>query len=393
MTGRSNWRRAALAVALMLVVTACGDDGGEAEEPTATEEADGGSDPEATEEPEDAEGAEGEAAGGEFVEGVLQPLDSGFPDSELTLLVIDEAGSDDGIYARQVQEVASEMSPVPINVLDRPDFGQYGTWEGLVWMSEQDRGDEGYIAGVTTIPGATGDLISTPVRDELGVEAEDLNFVLGTESLPYVIASRPDMPWGTDFRAMLEYAAENPGEVRYLSRGPGSGVNIALQQYAQYVGATFETAVGGSHVEILTALGAGATDIAVTLPGQVGPFLEDERLVILACSGRNDPCEGPWDRDDVPTMASQFDEVESDPWGSTRALFVTPETPEENRQWLETLMRAVAEHPDFVEARQTSAGTDVEIWTSDELHELQQMALVESEPILEEAGLLYESGS
>ena len=389
---RMLYRRAIPLTVVAALLMACG--GGEDAPP---ESEPGGEEVESGEEPEEAgteaptgDAAEGATASAEFENGVLQPLDDGFPENEITLLVIDEAGSDDGIYARQVQEIAGDMSPVPINVLDRPDFGQYGTWEGLNWMQEQPEGDEGYIVGITTIPGATGDLISTPVTDDLGVEMEDLNFVLGTESLPYVFVSGVDKPWGNDFREMLEYAAENPGEVRYISRGPGSGVNIALQQYAQIVGAEFDTSVGGSHQEILTAVGSGAADIAVTLPGQVGPFLEDGVLEILACTGRSDPCAGPWDRDDVPTAASHFDEVEADPWGSTRALFVTPDTPEPHRAWLETLIRSVTDTEEFAEARREAAGTEIELWTHEELDDLQLLALEESEPILEEAGLLYE---
>ena len=37
---------------------------------------------------------------GEFVKGVLQPLADGFPNKAITLIVVDDPGSRDGIYAR-----------------------------------------------------------------------------------------------------------------------------------------------------------------------------------------------------------------------------------------------------------------------------------------------------
>ena len=75
----------------------------------------------------------------EFKDGVLQPLPSGWPNSPITLLNPDEAGSPDGLYTRTAVEAIRKVSPVKIEILDRSDFGTYGTWEALQWMSEAAR--------------------------------------------------------------------------------------------------------------------------------------------------------------------------------------------------------------------------------------------------------------
>lgn len=366
-------RRAGLLLVVLAVLAAgCGQDAAEG---------DAANEPEETNQPPDGEWEP------EYVDGVLQPLPDGFPDSELTLLVIDEAASDDGIYARHLQQVATGMSPVPINVLDRPDFGTYGTWEALGFMqNDHPGGTEGYIAGVFTVPGNTLDLISTPVIEDLGVEADDLNFVLGTESVPYVIVSRTDAPWGDSFRDLLDYALEHPGEVRYISRGPGAGPDIAMQHYLLEAGGVeLDTSVGGGHPEILAALGAGAGDVAVTLPGQVGPFLEDGSVVVLACTQNTDPCAG---FDDASPANSVIDSLDSDSWGSNRGLFVTPETPESHRLWLETLTRDVLETEEFVDLRAQIPGSTMNALSHEELDTIQADGLDAGRPILEQAGLL-----
>ena len=55
---------------------------------------------------------------GEFVKGVLQPLADGFPNKPITIIVVDEPGSRDGIYARTMQEACRGISPVDILVSD-----------------------------------------------------------------------------------------------------------------------------------------------------------------------------------------------------------------------------------------------------------------------------------
>ena len=113
-------------------------------------------------------------------DGKLQPLKDGFPKSPLSIVVVDEAGSDDGIYARQVADAASKIAPVDIKVLDRPEFGStYGAWEALDWIADQRGGDEGYMMAVVTLPGSTIDLGGSLISGNnfLQFDLEDANIV------------------------------------------------------------------------------------------------------------------------------------------------------------------------------------------------------------------------
>lgn len=335
---------------------------------------------------------EGDDAGSNqptFVDGVLQPLGNGFPSGPLTIVVVDEAGSDDGIYARQFAEVAAKYTDAEIRVLDRPDFGTYGSWEALQWVEQQRGGPDGQYMVVVTIPGSTVDLLTTPVAQDLDVSIETLNTVLVTESVPYIITSRADAPWGNSFAEMMEYAQANPGEVRYISRGPGAGPDLAMATYADALGVEFNTSVGGSHSEINTALGAGAGDVAVTLPGAASPFIQDGTVVMLTCSGNENPCAANFG-DEVPNAAGVVG-IENDPWGSNRALIAATSVPEENRLWLEALMLAVAEDPEFQDLRTSIPGVGLVTLNKAEALDLQQSAYDLAFEILDGLGQIHPS--
>ena len=83
------------------------------------------------------------AAGGLFAaspvlaQAKLEPLADGFPNRPIVLLVVDEPGSTDSVFASQIAEAASKISPQPVTVEHRIDFTNFGTWEALAWVKDQ----------------------------------------------------------------------------------------------------------------------------------------------------------------------------------------------------------------------------------------------------------------
>jgi tripartite-type tricarboxylate transporter receptor subunit TctC len=205
----------------------------------------------------------------EFKDGVLQPLPSGWPNSPITLLNPDEAGSPDGLFVRTAVEAIRKVSPVDIEILDRSDFGTYGTWEALQWMAEQPGGNEGNVVVVASVVGGALDLIATPVKDELGVTLDDFNFVIATELTPFILTQRKNPPWGsTNFNDMVEYVRAHPGEVKYICYSPGSGRDISWTHYAQTLGLKFKEpwACGDGSQGIAAIIGAGEGDLGLNDP-------------------------------------------------------------------------------------------------------------------------------
>jgi tripartite-type tricarboxylate transporter receptor subunit TctC len=371
MNSRLGRRLATFGVAVAML-SACGGAGTASTEPEGSTAASAGS--------------SGDAAAWEpeFVDGVLQPLPDGFPSEPLTLLVVDEAGSQDGIYARHMQSALEDISPVRVNVVDRPDFGTYGSYEALVWMQEQPGGDEGYISAVLVDPGTTMDLLNTPVGEELGVDITSLNRVILTEQVPYAFYTRKDAPWGDSMEEFVAYAQEHPGELTFVGRGPGSGVDIGMADYLDRLGIEVETVVGGSFEEIAAAVAAGEGDFSMAGTQVVAQFYEDDQVEVLAVTGDAEATE-PWTG--VPRV-QDITGQEEDPWGRNVGFYTTPETPDLHRDWLFELMKAATESEGFIADRTAIPGLKVVAVPHDEFEALAQSAYDIAYPLLEEQGLL-----
>ncbi len=289
-------------------------------------------------------------------DGKLKPLADGFPAEAMTILVVDEAGSDDGIYARQMQKAATPLSPVRINVLDRPDFGNWGNWEAYKWVEKEPGGDEGYITTVTTVPGSTIDLINTPVMKAIDVTQATQNWAIGTEQAPFALVSRKGAPWGSSWEELVTYVQEHPKEVKYVSIGAGSGMDVAFLTYSSFVGGLeVNTVVGGSHAEIVATVASGAADIAMTVAGTARQFYDDGKIDILFVTNTNEP---PAEWKGVRNMQTILgkDKLPVDPFGSMRGLVASEQTPDCHREWVYTLYAKAAENDEFIAARSQIPG-------------------------------------
>jgi tripartite-type tricarboxylate transporter receptor subunit TctC len=352
-----------------------------------------------------AEAPSGSAAAGNdcgitvTADGKLEPLADGFPNRPLTLISIDDPGAPDGIYALTLKAALEDNNIIDqrIVVQDRPDFGTYGTWEGLEYINNDPQGKDGYIMAIATIPGAVVDLLATDVVAKLGADIEKLNILQSTEYVPYVMTSRKDAPWGNDVGAMIKYAQDNPGELKYISRGPGSGLDLAFSNYSQIAarqaglpegeeGIPVEEIIGGSHAEINAVLGAGEGDIAMTLSDVGKQFYDDGRVEVLTFSG-NAPAPDPFE---VPTMKEHFgpELLESDPWGQNRTIFAGTDVPDCHYQWLVKMVELGTATDQFKEQRLTVPGLTLQQLTREEMWELSDTAYNAACPILKAADLI-----
>jgi tripartite-type tricarboxylate transporter receptor subunit TctC len=135
----------------------------------------------------------------------LAPLASGFPSQPIVLIVIDEPGSTDSVFASQIAEAASQISPQPVVVEHRVDFTNFGTWEGIAWIKDQGEiASQGYITYVLTIPDAMVDMAAIDIQSMTGMTTDDLNPVIATERVPFFLIQRSDAPWGDTLESFVE---------------------------------------------------------------------------------------------------------------------------------------------------------------------------------------------
>lgn len=164
------------------------------------------------------------AAAGDFVyvDRVLQPLADGFPDRPLTLVVVDDPGTRDGLYASDMADAVADISPVEIVVSYEP-HPQGGTIPTMSLLIERNGGLDGYYPEVSTLVGTPTDFHIENIEEDWGLSMDGLQYIFASEELPYVLLQRADAPWGETFDDFVEYGRQNPGELRYISGGVGSG--------------------------------------------------------------------------------------------------------------------------------------------------------------------------
>lgn len=372
---RRMFRPVGVLTALALLISACGT---ATQSPSATTSATAAASATAS-----ASAAPSEAAWQpEFVDGVLQPLPDGFPSGQITIATQGEAGDDDGIFARQFQQAAGAVSPVAVNVIDRPDLGNQ--WELVKYITEQPGGTDGAILQVATFPGAAMDLLVVPIEQDLGLTLADFDMLMLSENVPYVLISRVDAPWGTDINKFIEYAKANEGDVKALIRGPDSATTLSYQDFARQVGIVTNDVVGGSSTDIISTIGAGEGDVAMVLVGNALPVIDAGRAVVLSCTGASDPCAGPFDP--VPPIASITGQLS--PWGGNRGLTINKDAPDLHRAWMDAFVRAVVDTDAFKEARATIPGLSMIDGANPEKLELSKAAYTVAYDILKDQGLL-----
>lgn len=277
---------------------------------------------------------------------VLEPMSDEFPNQTVTIVVVDDPGSYDALYIRDLAEAAEQFSPVDFNVVLRNNFGSFGTYEAIVWMQEQPGGTEGYVLSMAKEPGISTDLIGEPVVAELGADLDWMQYIIGTEQSPLILYTANDMPWGDSFEAFVEYAKEN--RLTYSGGGGGSGRDIGMASIAQIAGFEYDEIAGGDRTEIAAGVIAGLADFAIVETAEIPQFFEDGRITALAATQ-----EGPaLEFFGSPPRTYEVIGGDPDPWGTLSGLYA-PETVDPARvAWFYDLFSRAAASEEFKAKRE-----------------------------------------
>jgi tripartite-type tricarboxylate transporter receptor subunit TctC len=277
----------------------------------------------------------------------LAPLADGFPAQPIVLMVIDSPGSADSVFASQIAEAASKISPQPVVVEHREDFTNFGTWEGIAWIKDQGEvASAGYITYVLTIPDAMVDMAAIDIEEMTGMTTDDLNPVIATERVPFFLIQRSDAPWGDTLEEFVAHAQANPGTVRHITGGPGGGMDAAMRFWLGNLGITVNDVIGGNPTERALAVASGEGDITASPPDVLGPHYDAGKVELLLGAGA-DAFPAPWEA--VVPSESRFEMA--DPFSQTRTIATSPDVSTEHRDWLYALFSAAAQDPAFVEQR------------------------------------------
>jgi putative tricarboxylic transport membrane protein len=353
---RSALRRTAVAVtALALALAACGTDGDDG----AAEPDDGDT---ATENGED--DGDGDTGGGQ--EDVLAAIDDIAAQVEAGELEYDPGASED-----ETIQALREAIPQPEGYPGRPIEILIGFGEG--------GGSDNYTRNVgvdaerimgqrivyNNIPGASGEvalgqmltqaadgytiasaITNQVINDALDTQpysfVDDVTFIIRQQGPTEIYWVPTDSEWET-FEDMLEYAADNPGQVRVSGSGIGSDDEFRLLALGSELDTEFGfvpfDGVGGR----ISALLAGDIDVLHETAGTVYDLYEDGQIRPLAYGGdivfeAIDP--------DIPSVAELGYPV---PTGRWRGMVGPQDLDQEIVDYLHNVFYAAAQLPSYKE--------------------------------------------
>jgi len=276
---------------------------------------------------------------GEFVKGVLQPLADGFPNRNINIVVVDDPGSPNDLYAKSLQAALKDISPVRILVSNEPS-AVGGTWFTVQEVPRRDGGADGYYPIVFSSFGNVTDLLVEPGTREIGAKLEQVNMVISTDILPYVMIQRKNAPWGPTFGGMVKYGKENPGKLRYVSFEIGTAHDIVCEWALYNVGVKVKKYPQGTRQEAASTVGAGEGDF--TMAGLPEAITNSQAGRVDVTMVMGDTVPDMWKNNPNVVSAKQ---VGLNPaiQGSLYGLAVPSLVPQAHVDWLYKLFKAAAE--------------------------------------------------
>ncbi len=323
------------------------------------------------------------AQSGEFVKGVLQPLADGFPKRPITLINVDDAGSRDGIYARMFQQVLKPISPVPIIVSDEP-APTYGTFYKLKDVQSREGGKEGHYPIVLTVWGASTDTLTEPIKQELGMDLSDMNMVIVTELIPYMLVQKKNAPWGRTWADLVKYAKANPNQVKYISNQVGSGADIACEWLIRHVGLKVKKIPQPGPQECLATVGAGAGDFTLASSAALQPHWKAGKIDVILSMGPKVP--PPWDKD-PNVVSSEAAGLPRAPMGSILGFCVPKQVPKTHVDWLFKLFKAGASTDQYKQREKTIVALQISIMDPAQANDLKNTLYKFADPVVRSLGL------
>jgi tripartite-type tricarboxylate transporter receptor subunit TctC len=323
----------------------------------------------------------------EWKDGVLQPLADGFPNAPITLINVDDAGTNSGIYVRALQEAIKDMSPVEIRISDEPRAAG-GTINTLAEVAaDREGGADGYFMISMSIIGSATDFLSEPITKETGVKPEDVNYMISTEVVPWLFTQRSDAPWGNDFAKFVEYAKANPGQVKYIAPGNGSGTDIYMTWLLDQLGLEVNKIPAEDREASTAAVAGGAGDITMTQPAVVLAAGDRVKVLLLSTPQIPDAFAGPG----VVSSAdySKFG-IEDVAWGTYNGVMVPGAVSAEHVAWLHALLSKATETDSYKKRVETVPGLVISVLSTEDANAFAKKAIDAAEPIVRKAGLHWE---
>lgn len=279
-------------------------------------------------------------------DGRLLPLENGFPSAPIRIWNVQAPGHVDEAEARVLSSIVSDMSPVPIVV----ESNAVGPAIHLEWFNRLptiNGGTDGYHVAVGSINGVATRLLTFDTDWTVDDLQDGTLITTGYTANLLIVPANSDM---STVEALVQYAQENPEQLRIATCQAGCGQHITLEQFSQTAGFTYRPIPHQGTPQAVLTLQGGGVEAATASPSYVLPLFEDGTVRPLIQWGPQRSANFP----DVPT-ATEMGYGAGVP--RSTGLLTHPSVPDAEKDWLIELFRAGYESDAY---RAFAQGQDLE---------------------------------
>ncbi len=255
-----------------------------------------------------------------------------YPDRPITIIVPFSAGGGLDLVARTMEKLAPKYLGQPLVVVNKP--GGTGT---LGWNELTNASPDGYTLGISDI-----NVLLQPLYGATKYHyPTSLEPIAQVTTSPLIMVVQANQPW-QDIDAIIKYAKQYPGQLKFGHPGIGSLPHISGELFAKITDINLEQVPFRGGTEAITALLGNHIQVAFVNPSVVKEQIKTGTLRALAvtCDQRlTDPVLA-----QIPTFKEQgFDIVLTNWFGA-----VAPkELPPEIKAKLEEGFKAMIADPEF----------------------------------------------
>ncbi|MDF2636328.1 MAG: hypothetical protein K0R78_3202, partial [Pelosinus sp.] len=255
-----------------------------------------------------------------------------YPDKPITVIVPFSAGSGLDLLARSLEKMAPKYLGQPLVVVNKP--GGSGT---LGWNELVNANPDGYTVSISAV-----DVLIQPLYGSTKYHYPTaLEPIAQVTTSSFLMVVPAEQPW-QDIDAVIKYAKQHPGQVKFGHSGIGSPAHISGEAFAKITGITLEQVPFRGGGDVTVALLGNHVQIGFVNPAAVKEQINAGTLRALATTSEQrlaDP-----DLAQIPTFKEQGIDIELDNWYGVAA---PKELPPEVKAKLEEGFKAMITDPEF----------------------------------------------
>lgn len=258
--------------------------------------------------------------------------DANYPNKPIEIIVAYKAGGGTDVGARVLASAAEKEIGESLVIINREGS------DGELGYTELAQADpDGYTIGFINLPTFVSLTLERDTEYEIGDVEPILNHVYDAG----VIVVQESAEWDT-IEELVEYAEENPGDLRISNNGTGASNHIGAAHFEHEAEIDVTHVPFGGSTDMLAALRGGHVEATVAKISEVANLVDSGELKILASFTEERLENFP----DVPTLEEKGYNIL---FGSARALVAPKGTPEDVIEFLHDNFKKAIESDEHME--------------------------------------------